>query len=154
MIEKEYQLQFTKNLSPWGVKSKRRSVEDQQKDESAIQRFLKAGIIRISDTEQGLLVDSRTYETSSDFRLYNAKSIFISTAFQMEGVPVLREIIELNDCICKVDLKDTYVVIPIHQDSQKYLTFMNKGTVYQYTSLTFGLSIAPRVFSKIMRYAL
>ncbi|KAG2229479.1 hypothetical protein INT48_004681 [Thamnidium elegans] len=38
------------------------------------------------DTEQGLLVEllhnSRTYETSSDFRLYNAKSIFTSTTFQ------------------------------------------------------------------------
>lgn len=72
----------------------------------------------------------------------------------MEGVPALREIIEPNDYLCKVDLKDAYVVIPIHQDSQKYLTFMNKGTVYQYTSLAFGLSIAPRIFSKIMRYAL
>jgi hypothetical protein len=38
----------------------------------------------------------------------------------MEGVPALREIIEPDDYMCKIDLKDAYVVIPIHQDSMDY----------------------------------
>ncbi|KAG1392178.1 hypothetical protein G6F58_012566 [Rhizopus delemar] len=71
----------------------------------------------------------------------------------MEGVPALRDIIEKDDFMCKVDLKDAYVVVPVHKASQKYLTFENNNIVYQYTSLAFGLSIAPRVFSKLMRYA-
>ncbi|KAG1437566.1 hypothetical protein G6F56_013039 [Rhizopus delemar] len=71
----------------------------------------------------------------------------------MEGVPALREILEKGDYLCKIDLKDAYVVVPIHQESQKYLTFEQEGLVYQYTSLAFGLSVAPRIFSKRMRYA-
>ncbi|KAG1463355.1 hypothetical protein G6F56_005301 [Rhizopus delemar] len=58
----------------------------------------------------------------------------------MEGVPALREIIEKNDFICKLDLKDAYVVTPIHPNSKKYLTFQNKGLIYQHKALTFGMS--------------
>ncbi|KAG0752230.1 hypothetical protein G6F57_018121 [Rhizopus arrhizus] len=72
----------------------------------------------------------------------------------MEGVPALRQLIEKDDLICKLDLKDAYVVVPIHPSSKEYLSFRHKGTVYQYKSLAFGLSVAPRAFSKIMRYAL
>jgi hypothetical protein len=72
----------------------------------------------------------------------------------MEGVRTLREITEPEDWICKIDLKDAYVVVPIHPDSRDYLTFENEGIVYRYKSLDFGLSVAPRVFSKIMKYAL
>jgi hypothetical protein len=72
----------------------------------------------------------------------------------MEGVPALRQIIEKDDLMCKLDLKDAYVVVPIHPASQQYLTFKHQGVVYQYKSMAFGLSVAPRVFTKIMRYAL
>ena len=72
----------------------------------------------------------------------------------MEGVPALRELIEKDDYICKIDLTDAYVVVPIHEDSQEFLSFENEEVVYRYRSLAFGLSVAPRVFSKIMRYAI
>lgn len=73
--------------------------------------------------------------------------------FKMEGIPALREIMEKkNDYICKLDLKDAYVVVGLHPQSRKYLTFMNQG-VYQYKTLAFGMSVSPRVFSKMMRFA-
>ncbi|KAG1453454.1 hypothetical protein G6F56_007571 [Rhizopus delemar] len=74
--------------------------------------------------------------------------------FKMEGVPVLRDIIESHDWICKIDLKDVYTVVPIHKDSRKYLSFLHQGMVYQYKSLPFGMSVAPRVFSKLMRFVI
>ncbi|KAG1041600.1 hypothetical protein G6F43_012070 [Rhizopus delemar] len=72
----------------------------------------------------------------------------------MEGVPALRDIVEKEDFLTKVDLKDAYIVVPIHQESRKFLSFSHKGTIYQYRSLAFGLSVAPRLFSKLMRHAL
>lgn len=71
----------------------------------------------------------------------------------MEGIPALRSVLEKDDLICKIDLKDAYVVVPLHHQSRPFLTFLHQDTVYQYKSLAFGLSVAPRIFSKLMRYA-
>ncbi|KAG1050452.1 hypothetical protein G6F43_007274 [Rhizopus delemar] len=65
-----------------------------------------------------------------------------------------RELIEKGDFMCKVDLKDAYTVVQIHPESRQYLTFKNEGKIYQYRSLAFGLNVAPRLFSKLMRYAI
>jgi hypothetical protein len=72
----------------------------------------------------------------------------------MEGIPELRELIKKGDSMCKVDLKDVYTVVPIHPESQQYLTFKNERKIYQYCSLAFGLKVTPRLFSKLMRYAI
>lgn len=45
-------------------------------------------------------------------------------------------------------------MVSIHPESRKFLSFLHKGTIYQYKSLAFGLSVAPRVLSKLMRHAL
>ena len=38
---------------------------------------------------------------------------------------------------------------PIHGSSRKLLRFMSEGTVYQFKALCFGLSTAPRVFTRV-----
>lgn len=74
----------------------------------------------------------------------------------MEGVPALRQLTEKNDFAVKIDLKDdAYVVVPIHLQSRKYLSFKHRGgTVYRYSSLVFGMSSSPLVFAKLTRFAL
>ena len=62
--------------------------------------------------------------------------------------------IQPGDFITKIDLKDAYVVVPIHQRFRKYLSFLHGGTVYRYRPLAFDLSVAPRVFSKLIKYAI
>ena len=53
--------------------------------------------------------------------------------------------------MCKLDLKDAYLSIPISQSHRKYLKFALQGTVYQYNVLPFGLATAPRGFMKLMK---
>jgi hypothetical protein len=74
--------------------------------------------------------------------------------FEMKGIPALRQIIQERDFICKISLKDAYVVVPIHPASRQYLSFQNQAQIYQYKTLAFGMSVSPRVFSKLMRYAI
>lgn len=72
----------------------------------------------------------------------------------MEGVPALREIIEKDDFIVKLDLKDAYTVVPTHKDSRPFLAFENQSFVYQYKALNVGLNITSRIFTKLLRHAL
>ena len=53
--------------------------------------------------------------------------------------------------MCKLDLKDAYLSIPITQSHRKYLKFAWQGTVYQYNVLPFGLATALRAFTKLMK---
>jgi hypothetical protein len=53
----------------------------------------------------------------------------------------------------KLDLKDANVILSMYGKSRLFLSFFHKGIVYQYRSLAFGLSVAPRLFLKLMRYA-
>lgn len=69
----------------------------------------------------------------------------------MENLDLVRFILRRGDWMVKVDLKDAILVVPITKDHQKFIRFIWKGKFYQYKFLPFGLSSAPRVFTKIMR---
>ena len=71
--------------------------------------------------------------------------------FKMEGLFLLKEILKKNDYMCKIDLKDAYFAVPLHSSSQKHIRLKWKGNVYQFLCLCFGLSSAPRVFTKLMK---
>lgn len=44
-------------------------------------------------------------------------------------------------------------MVSIAEESRQYLTFQNRGIVHRYRALPFGVSVAPRIFSKLMTYA-
>ena len=68
--------------------------------------------------------------------------------FKMEGLFLLKEILQKNDYMGKIDLKDAYFAVPLLSSSQKYIRLKWKGNLYQFLCLCFGLSSAPRVFTK------
>ena len=49
-----------------------------------------------------------------------------------------------------VDLKDAYFHMPIYQGHWKYLRFFINGVAYQFKVAPFGLSSAPRLFTKLI----
>ncbi|CAB4037756.1 Hypothetical predicted protein [Paramuricea clavata] len=50
-----------------------------------------------------------------------------------------------------IDLRDAYYSVPIPPEHRKYLKFMWRGVLYQFTSLPMGLTSSPRLFTKIMK---
>lgn len=52
--------------------------------------------------------------------------------------------------MCKLDLKDAYLSIPMHEFCRRFLRFKWQGRVYEYTALPFGLSAAPRKTLKLV----
>ena len=43
--------------------------------------------------------------------------------FKMEGLFLLKETLQEEDYMCKIDLKDAYFSVPLNLKSQKFLSF-------------------------------
>ena len=78
---------------------------------------------------------------------YIQKEHFKMEGFHMHG----RDLVRQGDWLAKINLKDAYFLIPVHPCHQKFLQFSWKGSLYQFQCLLFGLSCAPRVFTKVMK---
>lgn len=60
--------------------------------------------------------------------------------------------IQRGDRFTSIDLKDAYFHIPIHP--QHRLRFAFQGKIYEFKVLPFGLSLAPRIFTKYVEAAI
>jgi len=56
-----------------------------------------------------------------------------------------------NCFMATIDLKDAYYSVPVNVNDRKYLRFIWKNQLFQYTCLPNGLSSAPRIFTKILK---
>ena len=71
------------------------------------------------------------------------------TKFQMEMVASVLGSIRKGDWMFSIDLRDTYLQIPVHPESRLYLRFCFEEHVYQFRALFFGLSTAPQLFTRV-----
>ena len=79
-------------------------------------------------------------------------NLFITNEhFKQETFPVVLDMIQPNDFFTKLDLSDAYFSLLIHPSFQKYLKFRWQGQVYKFVCLPFGLSSAPRVYTKVLK---
>ncbi len=74
--------------------------------------------------------------------------------FRMITLKQILSQIRTGDWFCSLDLKDAYFHIQIAPHHRRFLRFAFEGVAYQYTVLPFGLSLAPRTFTKCMYAAL
>ena len=61
-------------------------------------------------------------------------------------IPTLRQGVWL----ASIDLKDVYYHVPILESHRPFLRFAFQKRIFQYKVLPFGISPAPRVFTKIL----
>ena len=89
------------------------------------------------------------YRLVVDLRPLNA--YLPETTCKYETLNDAQFLLQRQDWMISADLKDGYYHLGIHKDHQQYLTTMLDGELVQFTALPFGLSTAPRVFTKFMR---
>jgi Reverse transcriptase (RNA-dependent DNA polymerase) len=130
---------------------------EESKVELCIDRLLHIGAIKKVKDVQNQFV-SRVFtvpKSDNSCRLIlNLKQLneFIQYEhFQMEDYRSVCNILSKGMFAGTIDLKDAYHLVPIHEESRKYLRFRFRDQLYEYTCLPFGLASAPRVFTKIMR---
>ena len=71
--------------------------------------------------------------------------------FKMEGIHLLCDLLQPQDWLGKIDLKNAYFMIPVWKDHRKYLQFVWKGSLLEFACLPFGLAAAPRLFTKVLK---
>jgi len=71
--------------------------------------------------------------------------------FKMESLSMIRDLLKEGDWMASIDLKDAYLSVAIWEGHRKYLRFPWQGKVYEFQCLPFGLSSAPRVFTKLLK---
>ncbi|XP_078242251.1 uncharacterized protein LOC140708067 [Pogona vitticeps] len=70
--------------------------------------------------------------------------------FCMVTIETILHLLRQGDWFTIIDLQDAYFHISIRPHHHKYLRFCFLDTVYQFYTLPFGLSTAPRTFTKCM----
>ncbi|XP_042320541.1 uncharacterized protein LOC121929246 [Sceloporus undulatus] len=70
--------------------------------------------------------------------------------FRMETLKSIMDSLQPDNFLSSVDLQDAYLHILIHPSSRHFLHFKYGSHHFQYRALPFGLSSAPRVFTKVM----
>ena len=72
-----------------------------------------------------------------------------STPFRIDTVTSVLLSFRERDFLASVVLKDSSFQIPMYPSSRKLLGFISQGTIYHFQALCFGLSTAPRVFTRV-----
>ena len=73
--------------------------------------------------------------------------------FKIEGISVVKSLIQKGDWMVKLDLKDAFLSVPIHSTQRRYLRFQWEEQAWEFQTLPFGLSSAPYVFTKLLKPA-
>ena len=74
----------------------------------------------------------------------------VKEKFKMETMRSVIAAIRPADFAVSLDLSDAYFHVGIHPAFRKYLRFTDGTSVFQFKALPFGLSSAPRVFTRLM----
>ncbi|MCS5551062.1 MAG: reverse transcriptase domain-containing protein, partial [Gammaproteobacteria bacterium] len=70
--------------------------------------------------------------------------------FKMETLRSIIQALHVGEWGSTIDLRDAYLQIPMFPPHRKYLRFCVQGVHYQFRAMPFGITVAPRVFTKLM----
>ena len=71
--------------------------------------------------------------------------------FHMTTLKEVGQSIRHGDWSITIDLRDTFLHVPVHKEYRRYLRFAWMERIYQFKRLPFGLTSSPQVFTDITR---
>ena len=154
-IENGYSLEFCRN--PTNKVFQNTQTNSAEELEIIVQEYLEREIIEESteifiSSPFYLLKQKEKVRPILDLRYLN--NYLKYNHFQMESLKTAATIMEKEIYFTKIDLKDAYHSISIAKEHRKYLGFQVNNKSYRFRVVPFGLSTAPRLFTKIMREAI
>ena len=122
-----------------------------------ISKLLNSGVIVQSTFSESDVVSPifvRPKPDGSHRLIFNLKLLNKNVSYHHFKMDTLETAVKLMTPGCfmtSIDLKDAYYSIPVAIEQQKYLKFLWKGTLYQFTCLPMGLTSSPRIFTKLLK---
>lgn len=71
--------------------------------------------------------------------------------FKMESLNSALQVITPNSYMSSLDIRHAYYLINVEKSHRKYLRFIWRGQLYEYTCLANGICSAPRWFTKLLK---
>ena len=121
------------------------------------EQMLKEGAIKIVQQGPSLFLSSIFVVPKKDsshrpvINLKNLNHYILYSHSKIEGLFLLKETSQEEDCMSKIDVKDGYFSVPLNLRSQNFLSFKWKDLFYHFLCFCFGFGPAPRIFTKLMR---
>ena len=124
--------------------------------DTEIDQLLRKGAIQCVSPCQGENISNyffpkKTGEMRPVINLKPLNEFVRAIHFKMENIQMALDFTARGDYLVTIDLKDAYFSIPIFVPHRKYLRFLWRNTRYEFTCLPFGYSVAPRVFTKVLK---
>ncbi|XP_077116926.1 uncharacterized protein LOC143773335 [Ranitomeya variabilis] len=149
---------------PWDsfIVTSPRGQQQQEALESEILSLLyKKVLIEVPRDQEGrgfysplFLINKPDGSFRTIINLKKLNSFLRNHTFKMESISSTIKLLFPRCVMAGIDLKDAYYHLPIHAEHQQYLrvAVILKGQVrhFQYVAMPFGLSMAPRIFTKVM----
>lgn len=158
ILREGYKIQFLPNptfpksvISSPACPVKRKALSDQ------IKEYLLIGAIsKVPPNDKQILSRVFTVKKANgrnrmilDLSLINTQIHKVS--FKMETYEHIFEILQPNDYLGSIDLRDAFFTTGLHKDSKDFCCFEFESQRYQFEVLPFGMTSSPRIFSKILR---
>lgn len=156
-VREGYSIQFKNTVNQGKIPQNILSKNEKTCMSLAIKKLLDLGAISLSKQKDDIFISSSFLapKPNGDKRfILNLKPLnkfIINNHFKMEDHRTVTKLLSVNSFMATVDLKEAYFLVPIAKSCRKYLCFVFEGKIYHFNVLPYGLSVAPRIFTKIMR---
>lgn len=123
----------------------------------AIKQLLKKGAVSECGACDGqflssyLLVQTSNRKNRFIPKLQNPNSCIELPHFKMEYFKTVIRLLVSHCYMVTIDLNDTFLLVPIADDFEKYLGFEFSGVLYQCNYLPLGLCTCPCMFTKLIK---
>lgn len=133
------------------------SESEKANTQLALQRLLSIGAIESCSESDDQFLSHYFFIPKSNgshkfvLNLKKLNLFFDTIYFKKEYINTVFNLLSKDDYMCRIDLKDAFHLIPIDADDKKYLRFRFQRRPFQFKVLSFGLSLAPNVFTKVVK---
>lgn len=161
-IRNGYKIPFTHRVFQIVPPQNSLSTQDKQHMSSAVLNLIKLGAISKCSPRKDQFISTIFLAPKSNgghrfiLNLKNLNKFVSHYHFKMEDHRTASKMITEGSYMATIDLKESYLLVPVAAEHRQYLRFQFcddslQETMYEFNAMPYGLSSAPRAFTKIMK---